>query len=235
MRLIAVVAMIALTGCQITTGSAPTTQAPPQQSSASARLPASQAAANFRSVVARMEPVAENICRQRRPNANCDFRIVVDDDPRKAPNAFQTLDRSGRPIIGFTMSLIRDARNTDELAFVLGHEAAHHIEAHIPEMQQRATEGAVLATVLGSVLGLDTAGVETAQRIGGTVGARRYSKEFELEADALGTRIAAAAGYDPLRGAEFFNRIPDPGDQFLGTHPPNAERIAVVRRVASQL
>lgn len=235
MRLIAVIAVIALAGCQITTGSAPTTQAPPQQTSASGRLPASQATANFRSVVARMEPVAERICRQRRPDANCDFRIVVDDDPRKSPNAFQTLDRNGRPIIGFTLSLIRDARNTDELAFVLGHEAAHHIEAHIPEMQQRAAEGAVLATVLSSVLGLDNAGVETAQRIGGTVGARRYSKEFELQADALGTRIAAAAGYDPLRGAQFFNRIPDPGDQFLGTHPPNAERLATVRRVVSQL
>jgi hypothetical protein len=32
------------------------------------------------------------------------------------------------------------------------------------------------------------------------VGARRYSKAFELEADALGTVIAARAGYDPLRG-----------------------------------
>ncbi len=235
MRLIAVLAIVALAGCEITTGSAPTTQAPPQQTSASGRLPATQAAANFRAVVARVEPVAERVCRQRRPNTNCDFRIVVDDDPRKGPNAFQTLDRNGRPIIGFTLALIRDARNRDELAFVLGHEAAHHIEAHIPEAQQRAVEGAVLATVLGSVLGLDSAGVETAQRIGGTVGARRFAKDFELEADALGTRIAAAAGYDPVRGAEFFNRIPDPGDQFLGTHPPNADRMATVRRVASQL
>lgn len=234
MRLIAILAVFALAGCEITTSSAPTTQSAPA-STASSRLPASQAASNFRSVVARVEPVAERVCRQRRPNTNCDFRIVVDDDPRKAPNAFQTLDKSGRPIIGFTLTLIQDARNTDELAFVLGHEAAHHIEAHIPETQQSAMEGAVLATVLGSVLGLDPAGVETAQRIGGTVGARRFAKNFELEADALGTRIAAAAGYDPVRGALFFDRIPDPGDQFLGTHPPNADRQATVRRVASQL
>ncbi|MEM9475048.1 MAG: M48 family metallopeptidase [Pseudomonadota bacterium] len=234
MRFIAVFALVVLGGCEITTTSAPPTQSPPRET-ASARLPASQASANFRSVVARVEPVAERLCRQRRPNTNCDFRIIVDDDPRKAPNAFQTLDRNGRPIIGFTATLIRDSRNADELAFVLGHEAAHHIEAHLPETQQRAMEGAVLATVLGSVLGLDAAGVETAQQIGGTVGARRFSKEFELEADALGTRIAFAAGYDPVRGAQFFNRIPDPGDQFLGTHPPNAERIATVRRVAAQL
>ncbi|MDP5361691.1 MAG: M48 family metalloprotease, partial [Paracoccaceae bacterium] len=74
-----------------------------------------------------------------------------------------------------------------------------------------------------------------AQRLGASVGARTYSKEFELEADALGSRIAAAAGFDPLRGAEFFFRIPDPGDRFLGTHPPNAERLRTVRQVAASL
>jgi predicted Zn-dependent protease len=47
--------------------------------------------------------------------------------------------------------------------------------------------------------------------------------------------IAANAGYDPLVGAEFFFRIPDPGNRFLGTHPPTAERVAVVRRVAAGL
>ena len=77
--------------------------------------------------------------------------------------------------------------------------------------------------------------MRNAQRLGAQVGARTYSKEFELEADALGTIIASRAGYDPLLGAEFFNRIPDPGDKFLGTHPPNAERIATVRRTAAGL
>ena len=71
--------------------------------------------------------------------------------------------------------------------------------------------------------------------IGAVVGARSYSKEFELEADALGTVIAARAGFDPVRGAEFFLRIPDPGNRFLGTHPANAERIATVRRAAAEI
>lgn len=47
--------------------------------------------------------------------------------------------------------------------------------------------------------------------------------------------ITRRAGYDPLRGAEFFTRIPDPGDQFLGTHPPNAQRIDVVRQTMANL
>jgi len=43
------------------------------------------------------------------------------------------------------------------------------------------------------------------------------------------------AGYNPVRGAQFFTRIPDPGNRFLGTHPPNAQRIETVRRVNAQL
>ena len=67
------------------------------------------------------------------------------------------------------------------------------------------------------------------------MGARRYGRQFELEADALGTVIAYRAGYDPVRGAAFFTRLPDPGDQFLGSHPPNADRIALVREVVAGL
>ena len=77
--------------------------------------------------------------------------------------------------------------------------------------------------------------VRSAQQLGAQVGARSYSKDFELEADALGTIITKRAGYDPLRGAKFFTRIPDPGDKFLGTHPPNASRIEVVRKTAAGL
>ncbi|MFT5342626.1 MAG: putative Zn-dependent protease, partial [Paracoccaceae bacterium] len=58
---------------------------------------------------------------------------------------------------------------------------------------------------------------------------------FELEADQLGTVITYYAGYNPLVGAQFFAHIPDPGDRFLGTHPPNAARLATVRRTSAQL
>jgi predicted Zn-dependent protease len=67
------------------------------------------------------------------------------------------------------------------------------------------------------------------------LGLRSYSKTYELQADALGTLIAANAGYDPLRGVAFFTRIPDPGDAFLGTHPPNRRRIKIVREAAASL
>lgn len=197
--------------------------------------PARAAAENFLTVVSRVEPVAESYCRSVGVARNCDFRIVVDDRPAQPPNAFQTLDRQGRPVIGFTLALIADARNPDELAFVLGHEAAHHIVGHIPKRKDQALSGALLAGVLAQASGLTPEEVKAAQDMGAEVAARSYSKDFELEADALGAEIALVAGYDPIRGTGFFDRLPDPGDKFLGSHPPNAQRkalvIATVRRL----
>ena len=234
-RALGLLALIGLLqACTLAAPPGPVAPAAPMPTTAA--LPPDVAARNFRQVVQQVEPVAEAECRARRPGANCDFQIVVDDRPGQGVNAFQTLDPAGRPIIGFTIGLIADARNQDELAFVLGHEAAHHIEGHIPETQVQAQAGAVAGALLGAVLGRgDPDLIRQGADIGGFVGARRYSRDNELEADALGTIIAARAGFDPLRGAEFFNRIPDPGDQFLGSHPPNAERIAVVRQTAAGL
>ncbi len=207
----------------------------PVQSGGSGVLPPEQAARNFLTVVQRIEPVAEAYCRDVGRAANCDFRIVIDDRPGQPANAFQTLDKQGRPILAFTLALIADARNADEIAFVVGHEAAHHISGHITKAQQSAVTGAILAGVLAAASGAGDAGIEQAQQIGAGVGARSYSKEFELQADAMGTEIAFHAGYDPLRGAAFFDRLPDPGDQFLGSHPANAQRKATVARVMAQL
>lgn len=235
-RKLCVVGVVAslLAGCEITTstGSGGATTARPDPAP---QLSSQTISRNFREVVRTVEPVAERECRVRTSRVNCDFQIVVDNRPNQPPNAFQTLDKSGRPIIAFTLALIADARNTDELAFVMSHEAAHHIAGHIARTQQNAVAGAVLASSVAVLLGGDAAAIEAAQRSGAQVGARSFSKEFELEADALGTIIAARSGYNPVRGAEFFNRIPDPGDRFLGTHPPNAKRIAIVRRTAAGL
>jgi predicted Zn-dependent protease len=192
--------------------------------------PGSPAAAveSFVQVVAAVEPVAEDRCRREGIARTCDFRIVVDDRPGQPPNAFQTLDRYGRPVLGFTLALIADARNPDELAFVMGHEAAHHIAGHIPRREDQARTGALVAGVLAQAGGLSPEEVRAAQNMGAEVAARGYSREFELEADALGAEIAWTAGFDPVLGTGFFDRLPDPGDRFLGTHPPNAERKATV-------
>lgn len=235
MRSLVLVCLVVLTGCVST--SAPAPQPGPsrtEMAQRSAATPSNAQVAQFRQVVSRVEPVAERYCRQVNPQQNCNFRVVVDKREGLPPNAYQTLDKDGRPILAFTNSMLADVRNADELAFVLSHEAAHHIRNHIPRSQQNAAAGAILLGGLASIAGAGGAAVEAAANVGASVGARSYSKDFELEADATGTVIALRAGYDPVRGAQYFNRIPDPGDTFLGTHPPNAERIEVVIQTAAQ-
>lgn len=197
------------------------------------KVRAEQAVRRFIAVVDSVEPVAEQECRARTSGLNCDFKIVVDDRPGQPPNAFQTRESSGRPIIAFNLPLIAMAENEDELAFVMGHEASHHIRDHLTRQQEAATAGAILLGGLASIGGGNAEAVRSAQELGAVVGARSYSKDYELEADQLGTIIAARAGYDPLVGAQFFNRIPDPGNRFLGTHPPNRDRMDIVRRTAA--
>lgn len=193
-------------------------------------------ARSFVQTVAAVEPVAEAECRRMQPRANCDFRIVVDDRPGQGANAFQTLDSSGRPVLAFTLAMIAEVENADQLAFVMAHEAAHHILGHLDRQNRNAMMGAAVLGQLANVVGGGNAeAIRSAQELGAVVGARSYSKDFELEADALGARITVLAGFDPLAGATFFGRIPDPGNRFLGTHPPNAERIAVVRRTVQEM
>lgn len=190
------------------------------------------AARQFLEVVKTIEPVAERECRRRASGANCDFKIVVDDRLNAPSNAYQFLDKSGRPIVAFTLAMILEAHNPDELAFVMGHEAAHHIRGHLARQNEAAAAAAVVFAGLAVLTGATAQGVESATELGAAVGARSYSKDYELEADALGTIITMRAGYDPVKGSEFFTRIPDPGNRFLGSHPPNAERRATVLRAA---
>ena len=95
--------------------------------------------------------------------------------------------------------------------------------------------GAILLGGLAAITGAGQGAVQNATDLGAGLGARTYSKDYELEADALGTVITKRAGYDPVRGAAFFTQIADPGDRFLGTHPPNAQRIETVKRVNDSL
>ena len=186
---------------------------------------------DFHAVTQRVEPVAEQVCREAQANLNCDFLILVDERPNLQPNAYQTYQRNGRPVIIFTVSLLRVMKNRDEVAFALSHEAAHHIEEHILQTRSSAIAGTLIGAIFGAAAGLDESGMDAAADIGGTIGARSYSKEYELEADALGAKIAERAGYDALRGVLFFQDAADPGDRFFGTHPPNADRIRIVREI----
>lgn len=228
------ISFAALSGCTTTTTtSAPQkpTQAAPQKKAP--QLSVSQASARLSPVKSRMEGVAERECRKRTQGINCDFLIQIDKKPDAPANAYQTATKSGRPVITFTAALISDARNNDELAFIMGHEAAHHMMGHISRQQNDAMAGAVIVGILAAATGADASVIDAAMDVGATVGARAYSKNYELEADRLGAIVTHQSGYDPVRGVAYFTRIPDPGNQFLGTHPPNSQRIALVKKTAA--
>lgn len=236
MRWIVLACSIALGGCTVTTQAPrPGNPAPSEVAVNKRMVPTNAQLQSFSRVVRTMEPVAERECNRRTSGLNCDFKVVVDDRPGQPANAFQTLDRSGRPVLAFNLAFIAQARNADELAFVMGHESAHHISGHIARQRQNAAAGAILLGGIAAITGAGASTISNAQDIGAAFGARTYSKEFELEADALGTIITKRAGYDPIRGAQFFTQIPDPGDRFLGTHPPNAQRMETVVRVNNSL
>lgn len=209
--------------------------APPVQQSISTISPrqvGQSQAMSFLEVQRRVEPVAEAECARRNPRANCDFRIVVDDRPGMPPNAFQTLESNGRPLLALTASLVARAANPDELAFVLAHEAAHHIAGHLSQQNQHAIAGAAAyGQVAAAKAGATSRSIQQAQQIGAQRAVRGFSRQWELEADRLGAMVAARAGFDPVRGAEFFRRLPDPSG--TGTHPTNGERIAAVRMTAA--
>jgi predicted Zn-dependent protease len=193
-------------------------------------------ARGFVEVQQRLEPVAEAECRRRNPQANCDFLILVDDRPGMPPNAFQTLDRQGRPILAITTALIVRSRNADELALVMAHEASHHIAGHLAQLDRTASVGAAtFGRIAAQAAGATPELIRQAQVVGAQVAIRSYSKEWELQADRLGAIVAAQAGFDPVLGAEFFRRIPDPGNRRWGTHPSNAERIAAVQQAAAEM
>lgn len=219
-----------------------------------ARPSPNQAARNFVQVASRIEPIAERFCEEQTsdvPNFNCDVQIVIDDQ-MPVRNAYQTYARDGTPIVAFTLPMVADARNQDEIAFVLGHEFGHHIAQHIQKGQQQATAGALILGALMVAAQAQSAGspyynqvqaqqdLQNVMELGYAAGQRAFSQEYELEADLIGTYIAEAAGYDAVRGARFFAR-PEPTRRedgalsFWGTHPPNEARLALVIETARAL
>jgi Zn-dependent protease with chaperone function len=189
----------------------------------------------FMDAVRKVQPVATDLCRQKAIAHNCQFQIVIDPRLGLQANAYQTLDRLNRPVIALTLALIDDARDTDEIAFVMGHEAAHHILGHLALQDQTARAAAKVAGEAAMAAGASAAQVRRAQEQGAESSTLGYSKNLELQADALGAEIAYRAGFNPLRGAAFFDRLPEPHRGSHSTHPDNRTRKALVAKVMARL
>lgn len=215
-----------------------------QESAAPARqIPILDGVDRFERVARRVEPHAEAMCRQETPDRDCDLIIRVDLDPRQPANAFQTVNSDG-PLIIVTGALLQGTKNDDEVAFVMGHEAGHHIAKHIDKQQQQQLAGALILGVAAAYAGSGSyqtqyqaqQNIETAMNAGAAIGGVAYSQTYELEADMLGAYIAEAAGYDAENGSLLFARRE--GGNIRGengamslwsTHPRSPQRIATVR------
>ena len=117
------------------------------------------------------------------------------------------------------------AQDPDELAFLLGHEMGHVLCGHAKShLTARTLLNAVTARLSG-------AGLMLRQLL-----SKGYSRELELEADREGTRLAAAAGFDPRAAARALRRLARvSGDnaglaEYFSSHPPLAERVQKLER-----
>jgi predicted Zn-dependent protease len=176
------------------------------------------------------------------------FYYFVDRDP--AINAFAMPGG----FIAINSGLILATRDENQLAGVMAHETAHVTQRHLVRGLIDQSHAGLVATaaMLAAVLLGATAGHGSPDAMEGAILATQgaaiqhqinYTRANEFEADRIGIGTMAAAGYDPLGMATFFQELdrnsPDPSRikavEFLIDHPLSAERVAEARNRAEQI
>lgn len=126
------------------------------------------------------------------------------------------------------------ATTDDQLAAVLGHEAAHAIARHGGERVSQSVAGSVVSAAVAEGAGL-SAGEQQLLDAALGMGGLAFSRSQESEADELGLFIAADAGFDPHGAIALWqsmaarDRVTPP--EFLSTHPSERTRIDRLRRL----
>lgn len=176
------------------------------------------------------------------PFANYQFILIKD------PNINAFAAPGGYVVINSGLVLAAD--NASELASVIAHELAHinqrHISRAIDESQRM--QWPMLAAMLASILLSATAGGQAGQAAMsastayGIQNQLQFSRDFEREADRIGIRALASAGFDPAGMPSFFEKLQNWNRlqggspmEFLSTHPLTLDRIADTRNRAEQL
>lgn len=136
--------------------------------------------------------------------------------------------------------MIEAARSEGEMAGVMAHEISHVALRH---GTAQATKGqkygllAGIAGIAGTILG--GPGVGQLAQAPFAVYLLKFSREYETEADVLGSQIMARAGYDPRDLANMFRTIQSQGGGggggFLSDHPSPSDRYARINREAEML
>ncbi|MGV7031246.1 M48 family metalloprotease [Methylobacterium symbioticum] len=140
-----------------------------------------------------------------------------------------------------TRGLLALASDTSEIAAVLAHEIAHVTLSHANARTELELRSQLVSRVVADVLNDPTTGAQLQSQ--SKFALARFSREQELEADGVGVRTLAKAGYDPYGAARFLNSLNRtlalktgtgaPGEpDMLATHPGTGERITLVTRAA---
>jgi predicted Zn-dependent protease len=160
-----------------------------------------------------------------------DYRYFVVEEPEL--NAFSV---PGGSIYLFT-GLIDQLKSTAELASVMAHETIHAKNHHMVRMS--GLDPVAILGMLGAVAAARSgAGSQAALMVGEGISAARqigYTRQLEMEADTLGLKYMAEAGYDPHAMLSFQKTMlkeqalsPIDVPRYLLDHPLTQDRIANV-------
>lgn len=124
--------------------------------------------------------------------------------------------------------LIEQTDVPEELAGVLAHELEHVLQRHTTRMLlQQTSSGLILSALTGDLSGAIAFGANAAH----TLGALRYSRTMEAEADGEGLRLMAESGIDPTGMITFFKKLEKKEGSlpellaYVSSHPATSERI----------
>ncbi len=143
-----------------------------------------------------------------------------------------------------TRGLLALANDSSELAAVIAHEMAHVTANHGIQRQQKEAEEVLASQVVNDVLGNAQTG--RLALIRGRLRLAQFSRNQELEADAIGIRSIGRAGYDPYAAVRFLQAMAAytdlksvaPGNDasldFLASHPSPPQRIELAQNHARQ-
>jgi beta-barrel assembly-enhancing protease len=169
-----------------------------------------------------------------------EFRYSFDVVDARDINAFAL---PGGPMF-VNRGMIEAAKSEGEMAGVMAHEISHvalrHATAQATETQKFQI-GSVLGQIAGAVIGGGVGQViGGVSQIGFGVGALKYSRKYETQADILGAQMMARAGYDPRDLANMFRTIQQQGGggggpEWLSSHPDPGNRYQRINQEAALL
>ncbi len=141
-----------------------------------------------------------------------------------------------------TRGLLALANNSSEVAAVLAHEMAHIIANHAGARQNKLREVEVASGGAARAVSGDAGRQLALAASARTIAA--FSQQQELEADAMGVRTIAKAGYDPYAAARFLTSMQrsavfrsaavlrDNQPDFLASHPSTPQRVQFAEQAA---